>query len=293
MPTDFMPFDEAFALASAPGVSSTHQRQLFRSWFAWVSKDRLHVTTTSKLAQSRVWHLKVEQNRGCRMFFKINHREAYCFSRPGPRNPIEAAAISLNACTRADQVTALDVELLESDRGTTERWWSIQTDGRVCPTPLQPSATPHPRERGRSLLDGERLMIVKGGTWAVQWMGLIPDRLVTTSAANQERIPTQIHAENALRWLTLTETWSPDDPLQLQAFVELSILLAQDALLAPQVETLQRLVARFQEQLPTWLKVVVGMEGCIPKVNGLSEEPAYSYPSEAVVQQLVALSKAS
>jgi hypothetical protein len=267
-----MAFDEALRLARETGVSSANPCELSPHWHAWVEEELLHVVNTWTANRARrTWSFDINASQGSRLIFKFGSTQAYCYLRPGAQNPIEEAVLALEPGARIDVVLAIRIELLESTRGEADSWWSIATDGQ----PVNARQT-----NQKKLLMGERLLFVRGGTWAVQWMGTLPLRLVYTRAADQLRLPVVIRAENAIRWITMNPVWNED---LLRPFVELAVLLKRRVLLQTQEQAVLRLVGLFHQHLPHWL-----MASTAPAVTGLDDDPL-SYPSDSVVQQLLAI----
>jgi len=80
MSTTKIKFDEV--ASRVVEATKSNQKNFFHTWWGWISKDILHVTSGSGARCREIWHFPLNKNSGRNMFFKNTTGVADCWTQP-------------------------------------------------------------------------------------------------------------------------------------------------------------------------------------------------------------------
>lgn len=73
-------FDTILAKVIASGATKKQQYNIYHTWYGWVSKEVLHVTSKSGARRRSIWHFGIEKNAGRNIMFKNTTSTADCWT---------------------------------------------------------------------------------------------------------------------------------------------------------------------------------------------------------------------
>lgn len=82
-------FDESVAILE--GATKKNQKNLIHTWYGWVSKDVMHITSKSGAVNREIWHFAIKEYRGGHLYFVNKTSTAYVFARKAPKKLREEA----------------------------------------------------------------------------------------------------------------------------------------------------------------------------------------------------------
>lgn len=218
-------FDEIATAVQVAGATKSKKHNFFHNWHGWVSKEVLHVVTTSGAATRPIWHFPLAENAGKRLILMLKNTtgEAYVYIRPGAQNVLEEVALGMSQHCRFERQLVLDVELQTRGTGcghcTDNRpyWFVVLTDGEIELLREGPKGCHAGANYKYECPEGADTVRVKGGTYAIQidvhqWRsGAVPKKVVTTPQANLAHVAKILQAEEMTRRLSFGYTaWAND-----------------------------------------------------------------------------------
>ncbi len=216
-------FDDVVAEITAASATKKKKYNFFHNWHGWVSKQILHVVTTSGAATRPIWHFPLVENAGKRLMLKNTTGEAYVYTRPGAQNVLEEVAMGMSQHCRFEQQLVLDTELQTRGTGcghcTDNRpyWFVVLTDGKIELLREGPKGRHAGANYKYECTEGADTVRVTGGTYAAQidvhqWgSGAVPIKVVATPQADLAHIAKILKAEEVTRRLSFGYTsWTND-----------------------------------------------------------------------------------
>lgn len=91
-------FDEIVASLIKQSATKQNQKNIYHTWYGWVSKDVLHVVSTSGARRREIWHFGVEKNKGRQLLFKNTTGTADCWTVVHPEDEPDPYERILRIC---------------------------------------------------------------------------------------------------------------------------------------------------------------------------------------------------
>lgn len=180
--------------------------QLMHTWFGWISNQVLHIRSKSGARCRDIWHFDVASNVGKFLIFKNTTSQAYCYTREGPQNALEAEVSPLRRF-QIEYVDAIDVEM--KSRGDwckhyesrETRWYNIVADGNATLVRAAAQVGGDHQYHHRCLTGPDHIRVV-GGTFAVEYEKVTgAARIFATNRVDLEWAAEVFRADRTLRIL--------------------------------------------------------------------------------------------
>lgn len=207
MPTVTKKFDEVVCELVAAQATKNNQNNFYHTWYGWVSKNTLHITSKSGARRKEIWHFGVDDHQGKNLMLRNTTGTADCWTKSAGENELEKLVFGLNPYAKVEYVEKINHTL--QSRGTdcghqTSRghnWWHILADGNKTITRKAGVVENHSNQFHIGCPTGSDDVQVTGGTYAINWSNRYSfsiDRLYITPDANPEDIIFQIQVRHDL-----------------------------------------------------------------------------------------------
>ncbi len=97
-------FTEVVEKMVAAGATKSNQFNFYHTWWGWVSKDVLHITSTSGARRRSIWHFGVEKNSDRELFLKNTTGTADCWTQIAPHMEQDPYERILRMCRQSKKI---------------------------------------------------------------------------------------------------------------------------------------------------------------------------------------------
>ncbi len=199
-------FDDMILVAT--GATKKNQANLYHTWYGWVSKDILHITSRSGAARRKIWHFKIEREGGKNLMLKNTTRIADCWTKTVGENELEVEVFRMNPLAKVEYVDGIDYVLKSRGAGCShstsngrEEWWYITTDGQQEVIREAGVVENHFNQYHIGCPLGYDEVRVTGGSFAANWNNKHQLRQVyVVRGTNLESVALQLKVQDELWW---------------------------------------------------------------------------------------------